>query len=328
MTDLSRWDPEMLAARQRLDAEAAKYPPVVAREPFDVSREVTDILGQVFGSGGPTMALTEERWVYARGRRVYTRFHHPAPGERRPVLIWFHGGGWVWSSVDTHDRLVRELATAAGYAAINVDYSLSPEARFPTALLECAEVVRCIADTADEWDIDARYIVIGGDSAGGNLAAGTAIALRDMGGPALAGMHLAYPVVDANFETNSYREFAEGHGLTRAGMMAYWDLYTSHPADRLNPLAAPLRDHCRGLPPALVQVAELDVLRSEGEIFANKLNIAGTRCALITYPGMLHGFMRLTEGVAKAREAVAHAGEWLKEVGGMLPPDGEMLPPA
>ena len=321
MSDTSRWDPEMLAARARMDEEAAKYPPVQAKEPFEVGREVTERLGMVFGSGGPTMALSEDRWVYARGRRVFTRFHHPAPGEQRPVLIWFHGGGWVWSSVDTHDRMVREIASAAGYAAINVDYSLSPEAKFPTALLECAEVVRCIAETAEEWDIDPRYIVVGGDSAGGNLAAGVAIALRDMGGPALAGMHLVYPVTDARFDTKSYEEFAEGYGLTRAGMMAYWDLYTRDPGDRLNPLAAPLRDHCRALPPALVQLAELDVLRSEGGLFASKLQIGGVRVAEITYEGMLHGFMRYTEVVGKAREAVAHAGEWLKEVGGMLPPD-------
>ncbi|MCC6716993.1 MAG: alpha/beta hydrolase [Acetobacteraceae bacterium] len=319
MTDHSRWDPEMRAARQRLDAEAAKYPPVAACEPFDVAREVTERLGQVFGSGGPAMALTEDQWVYARGRRVFTRFHHPAPGERRPLLIWFHGGGWVWSSVDTHDRLVRELATASGYAALNVDYSLSPEAKFPTALLECAEVVRAVADTAEEWNIDASRIVLGGDSAGGNLAIATAIALRDHGGPALAGMHLVYPVADANFDTNSYREFAEGHGLTRAAMQTYWNLYTRDPADRLNPLAAPLRDHLRALPPALVQLAELDVLHSEGNLLAGKLNIVGSRAAVITYPGMLHGFMRLTESVAQAREAVAHAAEWLKEVGGMLP---------
>jgi acetyl esterase len=158
------------------------------------------------------------------------------------------------------------------------------------------------------------------------LAAGVAIALRDMGGPALAGMHLAYPVVEANFDTTSYREFAEGYGLTRAGMMAYWDLYTRDPGDRLNPLCSPLRDHCRALPPALVQLAELDVLRSEGAMFASKLVIAGGRCAEITYPGMLHGFMRMTEAVGQAREAVKHAGEWLKEVGGMLEPEGGMPP--
>jgi acetyl esterase len=320
MADTSRWDPEMIAARARLDAEAAKYPPVVPREPFDAHREVTDIIGQVFGSGGPTMPLTEERWVYARGRRVFTRFHHPAPGETRPVLIWFHGGGWVWSSVDTHDRLVRELATASGFAALNVDYSLSPEAKFPAALLECAEVVRCVADTAADWGIDPQHIVVGGDSAGGNLAIATAIMLRDQGGPALAGMHLVYPVADANFDTNSYREFAEGHGLSRAAMMTYWDLYTRDHADRLNPLAAPLRDHLRALPPALVQLAELDVLSSEGGILGSKLNLVGSRAAIITYPGMLHGFMRLTESVHQAREAVKHAAEWLKEVGGMLPP--------
>ena len=206
----------------------------------------------------------------------------------------------------------------ARYAGLNVDYALSPEAKFPQALLECAEVVRCVAETADDWDIDASRIVVGGDSAGGNLAIGTAIALRDQGGPALAGMHLAYPVADANFDTNSYRAFAEGHGLTRVAMQTYWDLYTRDAADRLNPLAAPLRDHCRGLPPALVQVAELDVLRSEGEMLAHKINLVGGRAALISYPGVLHGFLRLGEAVGQAREAVAHAGEWMKEVGGLL----------
>jgi len=316
MVDLSRWDPEMRAARVLMDAEAAKYPPALPQEPFDQARETTDRLGMLFGSGGPEMPLSEDRWVAARGRKVFVRLHHPAPGEARPLLVWLHGGGWIWSSVETHDRLVRELATASGFAALNVDYAMAPEARFPQAVLECAEVVRKVAAQAEDWGIDASRIVIGGDSAGGNLAAATAIALRDQGGPALAGMHLVYPVTNADFETNSYREFAEGYGLTRAGMRAYWNLYTRDPADRLHPLCAPLRDHLHGLPPALVQLAELDVLRSDGELLAAKLNIVGGSATLLTYPGVLHGFFRYTAAVEKARTAVADAGKWLRNLAG------------
>ena len=252
------------------------------------------------------------RWLSARGRRVLCRLHRPTADATLPVLVWLHGGGWVWASIDTHDRLVRELAAASGMAAISVDYALSPEARFPQAVLECVDAVRKIAASAADWGIDPARIVIGGDSAGGNLAAAVAIALRGGDGPKLAGLHLAYPVTDADFETPSYREFAEGYGLTRAGMQAYWNLYLRDPADRLNPLAAPLRDPQHNLPPTLVQVAELDVLRSEGERLAAKMAQAGGQASLKTYPGMLHGFLRYTQSVTTARTAVADAGTWLR----------------
>lgn len=316
MGDTSRWDPEMRAARALMDAEAAKYPPVVPQAPFDPKREITDRLSMLFGQGGPRFTQSEDRWISANGRRVLCRLHHPRPGTALPVLVWLHGGGWVWASIDTHDRMVRELAAASGFAAISVDYALSPEARFPQAVMECSEVVRKLAAAAPDWGIDPARIVVGGDSAGGNLAAATAIALRDTGGPDLAGLHLVYPVTDTDFDSPSYREFAEGFGLTRAGMMAYWDLYLRDTADRLNPLATPLRDPQHNLPPTLVQLAELDVLRSEGERLAAKMNLAGGRATLKTYPGMLHGFLRYTEAVTTARTAVADAGTWLRGVAG------------
>ncbi len=321
MVDFTRWDPEMRAARAQMDAEAAKYPPVLPIAPFDPQRLVNDKLSMLFGTGGPEMAHSADRFVFAHGRRVLCRLHRPLAGEDQrtrgqPLLVWLHGGGWVWASIDTHDRLVRELAAASGYAAVSVDYTLAPEARFPQAVFECAEAIRKIAADAEAWGIDPACIVVGGDSAGGNLALAVAIMLRDQGGPKLAGILAAYPVTDADFESPSYREFAEGYGLTRAGMMAYWDLYMRDPADRLNALAAPLRDSQRGLPPTLVQLAELDVLYSDGERLATKMTLAGGKVTLETYRGLLHGFLRFSAAVGQSRKAIASAGKWLKKLAG------------
>jgi acetyl esterase len=262
------------------------------------------------------MAYSEDRWLAVRGRRVLCRMHRPVDAPTLPVLVWFHGGGWVFSSIDTHDRLVREYAEAGGVAAVSVDYALSPEAKFPQALLECADVVRALAQHADDWGIDPARIVVGGDSAGGNLALATALLLRDHGGPQLAGILTPYPVTNADFDTPSYREFADGYGLTRAGMQAYWDAYTRDAADRLNPLAAPLRAHMAGLPPVLVQVAELDVLRDDGVALVERLQAAGVDATLDRCPGVLHGFMRLSSAVDAAQHAIDRGGRWLRRVVG------------
>ena len=308
-----RLDPEMHAAKQRMDQAAAALPPVTLAAPLDASRAINDQLNLIWAEGGPAMFATSERWVAARGRRVLCRMHRPSAHETLPVVVWFHGGGWVWSSIDTHDRLVREYAAAGGVAVINVDYTLSPEAKFPHALLECADVVRHLAAHAADWGIDPARILVGGDSAGGNLALATALLLRDAGGPTLRGILAAYPVTSADFTTPSYREFDEGYGLTRAGMMAYWDLYTRDHADRLNPLAAPLRADLAGLPRTLIQVAQLDVLRDEGLAIGRKMLAAGVDVTLETCPGVLHGFMRLSGAVDVARQAITRAGAWLKQ---------------
>ncbi len=309
-----RWDPEMRAIRARMDAEAAKLPPVLMTEPFGPSRAINERLAMLVGQGGPAMAETREHWLLIRGRRLLVRVHKPRTDAKLPVLVWFHGGGWVFQSIDSHDRLCRELAVAGDVATASIDYALAPESRFPGPLLECADAVRAIAET--DWGLDTSQIAVGGDSAGGNLALCTALHLRDLGGPSLRGILAPYPVTDADFTSPSYEEFAEGHGLTRASMQAYWDLYTRDAADRLNPLAAPLRADCKGLPPTLIGLAELDVLRSDGERMATRMRAAGVAVTLLTYPGMLHGFYRLTEDVGAARKAVADAGAWLKGVMG------------
>jgi acetyl esterase len=322
MHDDPRWDSEMRALRRRMEEMAARHPPVIPAEPFDEQRLVNDALNLPWAEGGPEMAESEDRWVAARGRRILCRVHRPhavPPGGPPPVLVWFHGGGWVWSSVDTHDRLTREYAAAAGIVVVNVDYALSPEAKFPQGLLECAAVVRAIAADGPakgtrSWGIDPARIVLGGDSAGGNLALATALLLRDSYGPPLCGVLACYPVTAADFSTPSYREFATGYGLTSAAMQAYWDLYLTHAADRLNPLAAPLLADHAGMPPTLLQLAEIDVLRSDGERLAAKMRAAGVAVTCETIAGVAHGFMRLTGHLGAARGAVERAGAWLREV--------------
>jgi acetyl esterase len=175
-------------------------------------------------------------------------------------------------------------------------------------------VVRHVAEHGAEWGLDTKRILIGGDSAGANLALGTTLMLRDQGGPAIKAILATYPVVDSALDTASYQEFGTGFGLTRERMAFYWSVYVPHDADRSHPWAAPMRADLRGLPPVLVLLAELDVLRSEGEAFAAKLREAGVDVEIETYKGLVHGFLRATTMVQKARDAVAKAGTWLQRV--------------
>ncbi len=316
MSDRARWDPEMAAFTAAAEAEAAKYPPVRAELPLEPHRRVNDLLGMRTAHGGPEMAERTDRWISARGRRIFCRVFKPMLDSELPTLIYFHGGGWVWANVDTHDRMTREYAASGPVNVVSVDYALSPEAKFPQALEECAAVVRWIAENGAQWGLDGSRLLLGGDSAGGNLALATGLLLRDTGGPALRGILANYPVSDSRFDTDSYKEFgAGGYGLNTQRMSFYWDVYVAHDADRLNPLAAPLRADLRGLPPVCVLLAELDVLRSEGEVLVEKLRTAGNPVETRTFTGVVHGFLRATGDVQKARDAVAAAGAWMRRVG-------------
>lgn len=314
-----RWDPEMLAAMARLEARATALPPQTLTLPLDGARATGEALHSDTVAG-PAMALTEDRWLPIMGRRLLCRFHRPARiadglSDAAPVLIYLHGGGWVWNSIDTHDRLMREYAAAAGCAVIGPDYALSPEAAFPQALEETAAVVRWVAAHGADWGVDPARIVIGGDSAGGNLAAAAALLLRDTDpNLRLAGLLLNYGVFDARLDTPSYDEFADGYRLTRDKMRFYWDCYCPRPADRLNPLASPLRADLAGLPPVLLHWAALDVLSGENAAMAERLRAAGVPLEAEVFPGVAHGFLREIAEVARAREAVEKAGGWLRRV--------------
>ena len=311
-----RWDPEMRAFTAMMEERGRAFPPIVMTPPLDAARASNDGPGLALAAaGGPKMAETGDRWLPVRGRRLACRVHKPSTAAPLPVMVYIHGGGWVWGSIDTHDHIMRGYADAAGCAVVGPDYALSPEAPFPQALEECAAVVRWVAKHGAEWGLDPNRIVVGGDSAGGNLAIATALLLRETDpGLKLRGLLLNYGVFDSRVDTTSSEEVATGHTLTREKMEFYWRCYAPREADRLHPLAAPLRADLRGLPPCLMHVAELDVLASENFAMEKRLREAGVTVESTTFPGVLHGFLRAIGHVKASDQAVAEAGAWLKRI--------------
>lgn len=317
MTD-RRMDPEMAAFSAMVAARGAGNPPIVfpnppRSAPFDEQRRLNDEPQLPQAEGGPVMAESRDLLLPIRGRRMQLRFHRPTNDPNLPVMIYLHGGGWVWGSIDTHDRLMRSYAAASGCAVLGPDYALSPEAVFPTALEECAAVMRHVATDGAELGLDPTRIVLGGDSAGANLAAGVALLNAEQAAPVpLRGLLLNYGVFDHVLDTPSYREFAEGYGLTHAKMRFYWDAYCPDAVARLSPFASPIRGDLSTLPSTLLHIAELDVLASENLAFAEKLRMAGVSLEMQTFPGTVHGFLRALGHVKAADQAAAAAGAWLK----------------
>jgi acetyl esterase len=244
--------------------------------------------------------------------RVYT----PAGAGPFPLVVFFHGSGFVLCSLDTHDGMCRNLCGGAGCVVVSVDYRLAPEAKFPAATEDCLAATRWAAAHAGEMNADPARIAVAGDSAGGNLAAVTALRLRDEGGPALRGQLLLYPVTDYHTPpTPSYQENAEGYGLTRATMEWFWDHYLSDPSQAADPHAAPARAATlAGLPPAFVMTAEYDPLRDEAEIYGRRLRDAGVPAEIVRVPGMNHGFLFWVGVVDAAAAPMAQACAWLRRV--------------
>jgi acetyl esterase len=229
--------------------------------------------------------------------------------------VFFHGSGFVLCSLNTHDGMCRNLCAGADCLVVSVDYRLAPEHKFPAAVDDCVFATRWVADHATDLNGDAARLGIAGDSAGGNIAAATALRLRDEGGPPLCGQLLLYPVTDYHTPgTPSYEANAEGYGLTRDTMKWFWNHYLTDPSGASNPYAAPLRARdLSGLPPALVITAEYDPLRDEGERYAERLREAGVRAAWLRYDGMNHGFLFWVGLVDKAGDAMAEACAWLRD---------------
>lgn len=235
-----------------------------------------------------------------------------------PVILYIHGAGWVFGNSHTHDRLIRELATEANVAVVFPEYSRSPEAKYPTALEEIYATLEWIANNAANQNFDSDRITVAGDSVGGNMTAAITLLAKDRKGPKIAKQLLFYPVTDANFDTESYHEFAEGYFLTREGMKWFWDQYTTDEHQRNEITASPLRaslDDLKGLPEALVITAQADVLRDEGEAYANKLREAGVPVTQARFQGATHDFVMLnvlSETNAK-KGAMLLATSWLKD---------------
>ena len=243
---------------------------------------------------------------------IPARLYRPRSG-MLPLLVYFHGGGWVVGSVAVSDPFCRALANASGCAVVSVEYRLAPEDRFPAAADDAYAATRWSADHAADLGIDASRIAVGGSSAGGNLAAVVALMARERGTPAIAFQLLHVPVVDHDFDTPSYRANGAGFGLTLKGMRWFWDLYAPDPKMRDEPYASPLRaKDLSGLPPAHVVTAECDPLRDEGKAYATRLQKAGVAATNVEYPGMVHGFTGMAMSIPMGRTAIDDMGAALR----------------
>jgi acetyl esterase len=249
---------------------------------------------------------------------VSIRILHPKGAtDVLPVVFYTHGAGWVFGNAHTHDRLIRELAVGTDAAVVFTNYSLSPEARYPTAIEEIYAALEWVAEHGSEKNLDGTRIAVAGDSVGGNMTAAITLMAKERSGPNLAAQVLFYPVTDASFDTGSYEQFAEGYFLSREAMTWFWDQYTADESERSEITASPLRatmDDLRGLPKALVITGEADVLRDEGEAYGRKLREAGVDVTATRYEGIIHDFVMLNalRGTNAANAAITQAINYLR----------------
>jgi len=235
-----------------------------------------------------------------------------------PVFMFFHGGGWVLGDFRTHERLVRDLVAGSGAAAVFVEYDRSPEAHYPVAINQAYAATSWVAAHGDQIGVDGLRLAVAGNGVGGNMAAVVALMAKDRGRPSIRYQMLLWPVMNAAFDTASYDEFAEGSVLTRSMMEWFWDCYTIDPRERQDVYASPLQatnERLKGLPPALIQTAEMDVLRDEGEAYARKLDDAGVDVTSTRYNGLIHdyGLLNAISQVAGVRSAMLQASAELRK---------------
>lgn len=264
-------------------------------------------------------AQVSEKVITALGKPLTLTIVKPANASGvLPVFMFFHGGGWVLGDFPTHERLVRDLVNESGAAAVFVNYAPSPEARYPVAIHQAYEATKWVAEHGADIGVDGKRLALVGNSVGGNMVAAVALQARQHKTPAIRYDVMLWPVTDARFDDASYQQFASGHFLTRNMMKWFWDNYTTSENDRNNILASPLRAtqaELAGLPPTLIQTAELDVLRDEGEAFGRKLDTAGVPVTVTRYNGMIHdfGLLNALSHEPAVRTAIGQASEELKK---------------
>ena len=263
----------------------------------------------------PEVASVVNRDMQGPGGSLPLRIYTPTGTGPFPLMVFFHGSGFVVCSLDTHDAMCRNLCAGTGSVVVSVDYRLAPENKFPAAPDDCLAATRWAVDNAGALNADTSRVIVAGDSAGGNLAAVTALRARDEGGPAIAAQLLIYPVTDYHTPgTPSYEENAEGYGLGRAGMEWFWNHYLADASDAAHPHASPLRaNNLAGLPPAFVITAEYDPLRDEGEYYGQALQRAGVPTLIQRFDGVNHGFFFFVGIVDKSGAAMDAACEWVNQ---------------
>jgi len=307
----------ILDARKALGRKAAEL-----HTPAEARAERAEMVAQFVPMPEYAGVRVEHRAILAAdragGREIAVRVYRPATGDGPwPVVVFFHGGGFVVCTLETHDPYCRALATEAGVMVVSVDYRLAPEHKFPAGLEDCIAATEWVLAHARELGADGSRVFVAGDSAGGTMAAVVALLLRDKGVTALAGQILIYPVT-AHYDppTASYLEMAEGYGLTRKGMMWFWDHYLNRKDEAFDYRAAPLlAPSLRGLPRAFVVTAEYDVLRDEGQAYAKRLDEAGVDVTQVFAEGMNHGFacsMNEFPFLPQAKDVLRKVAKWVE----------------
>lgn len=299
-------------------AQAKNAPPVYTLAPETVRQNLIDAQAEIQVKLHP-VDIRDEVWRIGPTGSVNVRIVRPKHSLNRiPCMVYMHGGGWVAGGKETHDRLIRELAVEAGVAVVFPEYGLAPEIRYPISLEQCYAVLEHVGNNAEELGFDPDGFVLAGDSAGGNLATVMAMLARERGGPEVIFQLLFYPVTDADFDTKSYKDFAEGPWLTRKAMKWYWDAYLPDVDRRAERNASPLRardEDLEGMPPALIITAENDVLRDEGEEYARRLDEVEVDVSSVRMNGTIHDFAMLN-GLAdspQTRAAIALAVAEIKK---------------
>jgi acetyl esterase len=302
-------DPQMKVILDQM--AAAGVPPLHKMSPLEARQAV---LAMRATQGEPErVGKVEDRSIPGPGGPIALRIYTPEGSGPFPVLVYFHGGGWVVGSIETVDASCRSLTNGANCMVVSSDYRLAPEHKFPAAADDCYAATRWVAENAVAIGGDPTRIAVGGESAGSNLAAVVALMARDRGTPPLAYQLLIYPVTDYAFDTVSYRENAEDYFLTKDMMAWFWNLYLHSQADGHNPYASPLQaQDLRGLAPALVITAEFDPLRDEGEAYAARLREAGVPAISSRYSGVIHGFFGMAAALDQAKRAIEEAAAGLR----------------
>jgi acetyl esterase len=303
-------DPQVRAMREQ--RAAAGGPPLYAMTLAEARAE--DLRAIRAGGGTPEqVASVVDDHIPGPSGDLPIRIYRPSAEGTLPVLLYFFGGGWTLGSIDTSDGVCRALTNAARCVTVSVGYRLAPEHKFPAAVEDCYATTVWVAEHAADLGVDPGRIAVGGDSAGGNLAAGVTLLARDSGGPALVHQLLVYPNTDYLSDTPSLRENTDPLLFNTTSVDWYWRHYLNSPEDGAHPLASPLRaaDH-GGLPPATVLTAEYDPLRDQGEQYADRLRAEGVPVELTRYPGMVHGFFTMSGVLDAAADAVAHAAARLR----------------
>jgi acetyl esterase len=306
-------DPEIAGFIDSVIAEGRRL--TAGRElDWPARREIVEQVRRPWCEGGPVPARSEEIFADTRHGPVRLRIHDPAPGVSKPTLGFLHGGGWAMFSLDTHDRVMRELAARAGVAVVGIDYALSPEVRFPVALEQVVDVVRWLQEHGAEHGLDAARLALGGDSAGGNLTTGAVLMLRDAGeGDRVAAALNYYAGYTPDCSPHSRRRYGTDEDmLTAAEVDTFWDHYIARLADRNDPYAHGLLADLEGLPPFFIGVGECDVLAEQNLAMAGKLLAAGVEVDVKLYPRAPHSFIEAVAVSAIARQALEDGAAFLR----------------